>query len=260
MAKIIFGPSGIGPVTSALDVLDIFKKKGVQACEIAFTYGIYIKKEEAIKIGKKAKDLGIFLSIHAPYYINLNSEDKKKVFMSKKRILDCCEIAHFMSARRVIFHAGFYGKMEKEKTFENIKEQIKDLILEIKKNGWKVELCPEVMGKKNVFGSIDEISKLVKETGCGFCIDFAHILARYGERRFEEVKKSFPQKRWHVHFSGINYGEKGEKNHIPTEKKEWQTLFEFFKGLDREIVLICEAPDPVGDALKGLKIWNMGNI
>lgn len=57
-----------------------------------------------------------------------------------------------------------------------------------------MELCPEIMGKVNVFGSIDEITDLVKDTGCGFCIDFAHVLARYGEHKFEDIKKAFPQK------------------------------------------------------------------
>ncbi len=256
MSKIIFGPSGLGPVSSAIKVLEHLKKKGILACEIAFTYGVYIKQEDAKIIGKKAKELGIFLSIHAPYYINLNSIEKSKIFMSKKRILDCCEIAQLLGAKRVVFHAGFYGKMEKEKTFENIKEQINELLIEIKKNKWNVELCPEVMGKKNVFGSIEEISRLVKETGCGFCIDFAHVLARYGERNFEEIKKSFPQKKWHCHFSGIVYGEKGEKNHIPTEKKEWEILFDFLKKLDKEVVIICEAPDPLGDVIKGKKIFD----
>jgi len=255
MGEIIFGPSGIGPVATASKVLEAMKKQEILACELAFTYDVYIKKEDAIEIGRKAKEFGVFLSIHAPYYINLNSEDKKKIFRSKKRILDCCEIAHHIGAKRVVFHAGFYGKMEKEKAFKNIKEQIIELLNEIRKKEWNIELCPEVMGRINVFGSIDEISRLVKETGCSYCIDFAHILARYGEQKFEDVRKAFPQKKWHVHFSGINYGEKGEKNHIPTNEKEWQELFKFFKTLDKEIVLICEAPDPFGDAVNGKRIW-----
>lgn len=257
MTKITFGPSGLGPVNSVIKTLETFKKKGILACEIAFTYGVYIKKEDATAINEKAKELGISLSIHAPYYINLNSEDKSKLFMSKKRILDCCEIGYYLGAKCVVFHAGFYGKIDKEKTFDNIKEQIDSILIELQKKKWDIKICPEIMGKRNVFGSIDEISRLVKKTGCGFCIDFAHILARYDERRFEEIEKSFPQKKWHCHFSGINYGDKGEKNHIPLEKKEWLELFSFLKKLDKEIVLICESPDPLGDAVKGKEIWSI---
>lgn len=254
MSTLKLGPSGLGPVNTAINVLETLHQYGLECCEIAFTYGIYIKRKDAELIGKRAKDLGITLSIHAPYYINLNSDDKSKVFMSKKRILDCCEIGSYLGARRVVFHAGFYGKDDKELAFQNIKREIRELMKEIRKNKWDIEICPEVMGKKNVFGSIGEISRLVDETGCGFCIDFAHILARYGERMFEEVKKSFPQTEWHVHFSGISYGEKGEKNHIPTKKEEWGELFDFFKKINKKIVLICEAPDPLGDVIKGKRI------
>ncbi len=255
MVKITLGPAGLGPVATAEEFLEELKKNNLSACEISFTYGVYIKKDDAIRIGKKAKELGIFLSIHAPYFVNLNSDDPKKIFMSKKRILDCCESAHYLGAKRVIFHPGFYGK-NKELAFENIKKQVKEISEEVKKNKWNVELCPEVMGKINVFGSIEEISKLSKETKSGACIDFAHILARYKGRKFEEVEKAFPNKKWHIHFSGINYGDKGEKNHIPTTKEEWNELFNFLKKLDKEIVIISEAPSPLEDAILGKKIWD----
>ena len=90
--NIRFGPAGLGPVKNAEETLKEYHKLGLRACEIAFTYGVYIKKEEdAKRIGKKAKELDIKLSIHAPYYVNLNSEEKAKREATKKRILDCCE-------------------------------------------------------------------------------------------------------------------------------------------------------------------------
>jgi deoxyribonuclease-4 len=258
MCEIFFGPSGLGGKEEAIQNLREYYKLGLKACEVAFTYGVYLDKESAKEIGKEAEKLGIVLSIHAPYYINLNSDDKKKLFMSKKRILDCCEIGHYLSGiekTRIVFHSGFYGKLDRAVAFENIKKQIVELMDEVKKNKWNVVLCPEVMGKINVFGSIEDISKLVEETGCGFCIDFAHVLARYKTREFELIKKSFPAKYWHCHFSGIVYGDKGEKNHRHTEKKEWEELFEFLKKLDKHINLVSEAPNPVGDAGEGLDIW-----
>ncbi|MEK6827093.1 MAG: endonuclease IV, partial [Nanoarchaeota archaeon] len=63
-----FGPAGIGPVKDAISNLEMYRKLGLKACEIAFTYGIYIKEKDAVQIGKKAKELGIKLSIHAPYW------------------------------------------------------------------------------------------------------------------------------------------------------------------------------------------------
>src|SRR5438876_311041 len=123
-----FGPAGLGPIKTAEQVLEDYHKKGLRACEIAFTYSIYItNKEEA------------------------------------------------------------YG---------NIKNEIISMMHEIKKNNWKIKIAAETMGKVNVFGSLDEISKLVKDTSCSFCIDFAHILAREKKVDYEKVERLFPQKEW----------------------------------------------------------------
>jgi len=256
MSTIKFGPGGLGPVNEAISNLKEFHKLGLRACEIEFTYGPYIKKkEDALEIGKVARELGIFLSIHAPYYVNLNSKERAKVEASKSRILKCCEIASWLGAKRVVFHSGFYSGMSSEDASLKIKDEIVEIMKIVRKEGWDVELCPEVMGKINVFGSIDEIRNLVEETGCGFCIDIAHILARYGRYEFDKIVKAFPKKKWHVHFSGIEYGEKGEKKHLMADKKEWKKVLEWMKELDKDIVLICESPDPIGDAVVGLRVW-----
>jgi len=196
-----FGPAGIGPVKDAISNLEKYHYLFLKSCEIAFTYSIYIKEQDAIKIGKKAKELGIKLSIHAPYWINLNSADKKKVEESKKRILNCCKIGTLMKAYRVVFHSGFYGKMEREETYQNIKKRILEMEEEIKKEKYTPKLAPEIMGKINVFGSVEEISRLVRETGCSFCIDFAHVLARYKSYRIKETLSEFKNaKELHIHF------------------------------------------------------------
>lgn len=111
------------------------------------------------------------------------------------------------------------------------------------------------MGKINVFGSIEEISRLTKETNCSFTIDFAHVLARYKEDKFDELKHAFPQKNWHCHFSGIEYGEKGERNHILTSEQRWKELLKELKKMDKEYTIINESPSPVEDSIKGLKIF-----
>jgi deoxyribonuclease-4 len=116
------------------------------------------------------------------------------------------------------------------------------------------------MGKKNVFGSIEEISRLVEEVGCSACIDVAHVLARYGDYKFEEIVKAFRMKRWHLHFSGIEYGEKGEKKHLKTNKKEWGKILDWLEGLNKDVVLICESPDPVGDSVEGLGVWERNKL
>lgn len=254
--KISFGPSGLGGVKEAIKNLEKFHELGLKACEISFTYGPYIKtKEDAKKIGEKAKELGIYLSIHAHYWINLNSEDEKKVEMSKKRILSCLKIGTWLGAKRVIFHPGYYGKMGKIETYEKIKKEILELQELRKENDYAPELAPETTGKVNVFGSVEEISQLVTDTKCSFAIDFAHILARDKDYRFGDVKKLFGKAdEWHIHFSGIDYGEKGERKHLPTKEKEIKELLSNLPT-EKTYFVINESPDPVTDSVKSLSIY-----
>jgi deoxyribonuclease-4 len=215
-----------------------------------------MREIDAKPIGEAAKRLDIKLSIHAPYWINLNSTDKKKIQESAERILKCCEIGHILGAYAVVFHAGFYGKMEKEETYQNIKRQIEKMQSEIKKKGWKVKLAPETMGKINVFGDASEILRLMRETGCFCCVDFAHLFARYqGKLTYKEIYEKFRHlPSLHCHFSGIIYGEKGERSHKITPDSELRKLLEVLPK-NKEIVIINESPEPVDDSVKSIKIW-----
>ncbi|MBI5804154.1 TIM barrel protein [Candidatus Pacearchaeota archaeon] len=253
-----FGPAGLGPVKTAKATLEDYHRKGLQACEISFTYSNYIKKEDAKLIGELAKKLNIELSIHGSYFINLNAEDEKKLEASKKRILDACEIGEILGAKCVVFHPGFYAKISREQSYKNILKAVKEIMNAKKKNKWEIEISPETMGKVNVFGSVGEVASLVKETGCSFCIDFAHILAREKEVDYKKIEKIFPQENWHCHFSGIVYGEKGEKHHKTTERKEWENLL---KNLPRNknIRIINESPTMVEDSVEGLSIYLSGS-
>ncbi len=159
-----------------------------------------------------------------------------------------------MGADVVVFHPGYYGGMDKEKTYQNIKKAILDIQEEIKKNKWNIKLAPETTGKLNVFGSIDEISRLQKETGCEFCIDFAHILAREKKIDFDYLFSKLKSKLIHAHISGINYNDKGEKNHILTPDSFITEVLKECQKRKLNIVLINESPDPMGDSLKTLKI------
>jgi len=251
-----FGPAGLGGVKDAVSNLKRYSELGINACEIPFTYQVYIKKkEDAVRIKKAAKKFGIKLSIHAQYWINLNSAEKEKVEESKERILKCCEVGEWLGVSRVVFHPGYYGEMEKEKTYENIKNRILELQEEIKKRGYKIKLAPEVMGRMNVFGSIDEIHRLVEETGCDFCIDFAHILARYKTYNFEEVFERFKKhKELHLHFSGIEHGEKGEKYHKVTPEEDLKKLLEALPK-NKKITIINESPEPLTDSVLGVSLF-----
>ena len=246
------GPAGIGGVKEAPKVLEEYNKQGIKAAEIPFTYQVWISNSQAKEIGKIAKKFDVKLSIHAPYFINLNSEDNKKIEASKKRVLDSCERAHYLNAELVVFHPGYYGKSSKEETYKNIKKEILEMQEIVKKNKWEVKLAPETTGKVNVFGSLDEILKLSKETNCSYCIDFAHLKARNnGKISYKEIVKRLPKK-FHVHFSGIEFTSKGERNHILTKESE---IKELLKALNcRDVTIINESPNPLGDSLKTKKI------
>jgi len=253
-----FGPAGLGGVKEAVSNLKRFAKLGLKACEIPFTYQIYIKekhKKEIKEIRETAEKSDIKLSIHAPYWINLNSKEKRKVEASKKRILDCCKIGDKLNAKYVVFHPGYYGGMDKDKTYENIKKTILDMEKYKKKNKWKIKLAPETTGKVNVFGNEEEILKLVKETKCYFCVDFAHMYARgQGKQSYKEMYNKVKKfKELHCHFSGIKWGNKGERWHEKTSESELRKLLKVLPK-NKDITIINESPDPVGDSVKGIKI------
>ena len=138
--EITFGPAGLGAVKTAEKTLEDYSNKGLKACEIAFTYSVYIKEADAERIGKKAKELDIELSIHAPYFVNLNSSEQIKIEATKKRILDCCRIGEKLGAKVVVFHPGYYGD-NRETAYDSIKKGVIELMREIEKNKWKIMIA-----------------------------------------------------------------------------------------------------------------------
>lgn len=254
--KIKIGPAGLGSVKEACNVLEEFAGLGFKCCEIPFTRNVYIRnQEDAERIGKKAKELGIDLSIHGSYFINLSSAEDEKIEASKERILSALKVGTWLGAKRVVFHPGYYGKLSKNEVYEKVRDAILDLQKRRKELGYTPKLAPETTGKKNVFGGLKEIARLVTDTGCSFCIDFAHILARNGSYRFDDVFELFKdEKKFHIHFSGIEYGDKGEKRHLQTEEKEWRRLLKRLRDENKNFTIISEAPNSVEGALDGLNV------
>lgn len=255
--KIYLGPAG-SPAESTLEGLVAVKKLGLQAMEVQFSHGIGMGLPLAKKIGEENKKHNIKLSIHAPYYINLTSEDKNKIIASKKRILDSCERGHLMGAKNIVFHPAYFGKQDKEETYDAVKNEILDMMRIIKQKGWNVKLSPETTGKHTQFGALDEILSLAKETGCNFCLDFAHIYARNnGNIDYKEIfRKLKPFDDVHCHFSNINYSEKGELNHLDLDHKpDFELLaIEILKSR-KNITIISESPITWEDSLKMKKVF-----
>ena len=250
---IIVGPAGSSGLGN-LKGVDRCAELGLECMEVEFTYGVRMDLKSARAVGKLAQEKGIRLSVHAPYYVNLASEEKDKLAASKKRILDSCQRAHHMRARNVTFHAGFYQTRTAAQTYARIEKAMIGLQKQIARRKWQVTLCPEVTGKPSQFGSLEELLRLKKETGCGITVDFSHLYARHqGDIDYGRILRKLPKK-FHAHFSGIEYGPKGEKKHI-------RATPEFFEPLARELVcrnpnitIICESPRPYVDAVMMKKV------
>jgi len=250
-----FGSAGTGGLGYEQGLKQV-KKLNLSCMEVEFTHGVRMTNQEAKKIGELAKKLKINLSVHAPYYINLASKEKIKIKASKQRILRSCERAHYLGASPVVFHAGFYQGRTEEEIFQLIKKEIIDLQKTIKKNKWNVQIAPETTGKKSQFAGLETLLRLKKETGCSICVDFAHLFAREaGKIDYDDVfKKIKSLKHIHCHFSGINYTEKGERNHILLERSFFNPLAKAIKKhKPKSITIINESPDVIGDAVKMMK-------
>lgn len=248
------GPAGTGGDSYA--GIQRIKEMGLDAVEIEFVRGVKMSNELAKKIGELNRKLGLIISIHAPYYINLNSEEKPKIEASKKRILDSCERGHHLGAKCIVFHAAYYGKTSPEECYAAVKKAILEMQQKIKQKKWNVVLCPETTGKGSQFGTVDELVRLSKETGCGVCVDFAHIYARNnGKIDYDYVMGKIKHvKHLTGHFSGINYTAKGERNHEITPPKRVKELYKYLNKHKISITIINESPDPFGDALKMKKM------
>ena len=254
MVRIMLGPAG-SPAASTMEGISKVKELGLHTMEVQFSHGVGMKNELAKKVGEEAKKHGISLSIHAPYYINLSSAETEKRRASVKRILDSCERGHYLGATHVVFHPAYYGKLSPENTYEIVRDAVNDMQSALDKKGWNVRLAPETTGKVSQWGTLDETLKLARETGCSFCVDFAHIYARNrGNIDYDNVLDKIQKagfKHIHCHFSNINYGLKGELNHLVLDSKPpFEPLAKALLDRKLDTTIVSESPITWRDSLK----------
>jgi deoxyribonuclease IV len=244
------GPAGAG--ADALAGLEFIKSQGLDACELEFTHGVRMGEAKARRISILNQSLGLELSVHAPYFINLASDDPEKVKASRKRILDSARLASIMGARHVVFHAGFLMGRDEDETYPIIKKEIILLLKHVHEEKLGIILAPETTGKASQFGSLEVLLRMRSETGCGLCVDFAHLYARaqgkidYG-RVFDMLK---PLEHIHSHFSGIEFGPKGERRHIMMDPGFFLPLAREIKQRKPDMTIISESPITWEDSLK----------
>ncbi|MFH1682813.1 MAG: TIM barrel protein [Candidatus Woesearchaeota archaeon] len=267
MDKLRFGTAGIPlstPERNTVNGIGYVRKLGLECMELEFVRSVNITKDRCPEIKKAARDNDIELSCHGQYYINLNSEEKKKIEESKERILKAARIANLCGAKSLTFHAGFYMKKEKDETYKIIKKNIKEVVGTLKSEGNKITIRPETTGKGSQWGEIQEIITLSEELEQVLpCIDFSHLYARSigklnSYQAFNEVL-SLVEKRlgkeglqnMHCHISGIEYGDKGERRHLilKESKFNYSELLKAMKEHNCKGVVICESPNIEEDAL-----------
>ncbi len=256
--KIRLGPAGVPSVSkehSTLSGIKTVKELGLQAMEVEFVRGVKMSSELARQAGQLAKNLGIELSVHAPYYVNLCNPEKLKA--SQKRIIQSCEKGHHLGATVIVFHPGYYGKLEPAEALRMVTEACAEMADVIKENGWKVKLGPETTGKVSQFGTVDEILSICKEIKqCVPVLDWAHLYAKYqGKVDFREILDkviSAGYRKIHTHFSGIEFTEKGERRHLPLDSKpDYRDIVKIIlKSKLEGITMISESPLLEQDALK----------
>ncbi len=232
------------------------KKLGITAMEIEWVQRVPVNPPRMLEIRETAEKLGMYLTCHAPYYINLNSPEQEKLDASKKRILDALQMAEIAGINSVCVHAAFYLGMDPKIAFENVRKAVSDIMKDKSKLFPHVNLGLETMGKPTQFGTLEEVLRISKE----FCIyptvDPAHMHARTNglinstkewNDMFDLYEKYLGKKSLksvHMHFSGIAYSVKGEKHHVPLLESDakWKDFIAVLKKRGIEGTVVCESP------------------
>src|SRR3990172_9332514 len=231
--------------------------------ELEFVQGVRMGEAGARLVAETAAKEGVKLSAHAPYYINFNAHEPEKIAASQERLLQTARIGSLCGAQSVVVHTAFYLGDPPETAYETVKKYLKEVLDKLKKENNRLTIRPELMGKPSQFGTLDEILRLSTELeGVAPCIDFAHCHARTGAFNtypeftalLEQVKKTLGKaalENMHIHFSGINYGARGEKNHLDFADADlnYKDLLKALLDYEVKGLVICESPSLEKDAL-----------
>jgi deoxyribonuclease-4 len=267
---LLFGTAGVplsSPASSTLGAIEHVKRLGLDCLEVEFVKGVKMGNDTAKLIRQKADSLGILLSVHAPYYINLNSPEGGKRLASQERLIASARLARHLGAKNVVFHAGYYGQDVPEKAYDTIKKALLDVCSVLKSENNPAALRIETMGKKSQFGTLDEVLSLCREVdGLLPCLDFSHLHAREGgigtyvhfSRVLRKVEKKLGKADLHIHVSGVHYGDKGEIRHLDFMKSDFRydQWVRAVRDMGVEGMVICESPNLETDALMLKNLYN----
>lgn len=229
---------------------------GITAMEMEWVQQVPKNSERMAEIRETAEKYHMYLTVHAPYFINLNAKEKEKLEASKKRILDALSMAELCGAHSVCVHPAFYLGMDPSDAYENVRKATADIMQKKEKLFPHVNLGFETMGKPTQFGTLEEVLKLSKEFGIYPTVDPAHMHARSNgawnsKEEWNDMfdmyvhylgKKSLQSV--HMHYSGIEYTEKGERKHLPLQESDakWKDFLSVLKVRGVSGTVVCESP------------------
>ncbi len=254
----------------SLGAIQRIKELNLNAFELGWVQSVRVSEATCVEIKQAAKINDVGISVHAPYFINLNANDDEWP-KSRKRLMDSAIYGNLAGSTDIIFHPGSYFGQSASVVLKIAIERLKGCIDELIKLGNPVILRPETMGKSAMLGSLEDTLEMAKAVPQVLpCLDFAHLHARTGNggmntydewcRLLEQYGKELGQdllNKIHIHLSGIEYSLKGERNHLPIQESDLN-LKDLFKALvqfQTKGRILCESPILEEDALFMQQTW-----
>ncbi|MDD4249762.1 MAG: TIM barrel protein [Methanosarcina sp.] len=264
--KLFFGTAGVprsAKASNSLAGIERVRELGLDCMELEFVQGVRMREKGAGKVLETAGRENVALSVHAPYYINLNSPEKEKLNASMERIYQAARIGSLCGAESIVLHAAFYQKSSKQTTYENVSKALRELTEQLRGEGIPAVLRPETMGKRSQFGTLEEVLALSEEIeGVMPCLDFSHMHAREGKEnsypeftailsKVEDALGKEGLANMHMHVSGIEYNKNGERKHLALKESDFNypELLKALKEFKVRGRVICESPILEEDAL-----------
>ena len=278
--KIRFGTAGTSDSFAALgyknslDIPAYTAEMGLDAFEYQCGHGVRLGLEKAARMAAEAAGRDIRFSVHAPYYISMSSLEEDKRLNSVHYLLQSAAVCKALGGRRIVFHPGSCGKQSREAALEKALDTMRRAQAALDEAGFAdLTLCPETMGKIGQLGTLDEVLALCRvDARITPCIDFGHLNARtlggiqtkadYAVLldRLEEALGDERAKRFHVHFSRIEFSKGGEKRHWTFAETQFgpepAPLLELLAERKLAPVIICESAGTQAEDARWMKeVW-----
>jgi len=277
--RLWFGPAGkpVGMKSGDyVKAIEYIVREGLDAIEYEAVRGVRISEKKARAIKEAAEKYGVVVSMHAPYYLNFASPNEETARKSQERLIAAVRAASWMGAYAVVFHPGYYrDNPSPEEALKRTIDNLRPVVEWMEQNGIRgVWIAPETTGKPTQVGSVEEVVEICRELGERYCrpaVDWAHLHARSIGQYVTDVAHVIETIEYiegelggyavdplHTHFSRIEYGQGGEKEHHTLAEEEygpdWRIVCRGYKETGIKGVIISESPVLDQDAIVMKKI------